>query len=321
MHNLNLYLTKSHLFDEVVREMTRLYSKMYFTGLIGTESESNGVISVITYYLRSDNFPLYVGADGIGKIGIIDAENAVFQPNAAALVDLARAFPLHQAIIKEEALKLRLNIEHLEGEIARSQGKFIGHVVPSGMDIISIPPKLKQKTDGPVTNEIPEEVRAGTIAWIKKNMLWQWQGAIDIEFCKLFPCLDSIPEDIKKCLDCHELAEKAAPRFYSMVADKFFALLARQQKARDPFFELQRKKGVEVDPDSYITLSRLLIFEREEFMRELNEWMKGDPLLKEMCSYMTLDKLAEGVIFDLREKVISDYTLYIDTAVYFVVAY
>jgi hypothetical protein len=125
-HNMGLYLSEPALFDEAVRELTRLFSKIYLSDLVSHQYIPLGNIPGVGNFIRYDNLPLYiVETDGKkeGKIGLIDLEHIENGPNFRALPTLARIFPLHLPIIQEEAGKLNMEFKEsdLEGPTKRGQ--------------------------------------------------------------------------------------------------------------------------------------------------------------------------------------------------------
>lgn len=97
-HNWQLYLTNPQRFDNVVREMTRLFSKVFISRMTLDDEMSSLKIPMPRY----DNFPL--GKEG--GISLIDLENIVFTQSDNAPAALASFFPLHIDTIKEEWEKL-----------------------------------------------------------------------------------------------------------------------------------------------------------------------------------------------------------------------
>ena len=108
-HNLQRYLSETKLFDEPVREIVRLSSKFRIVDIL-TSSPCRFKfrdIDGVSLYPKYDNLPLYtVEEDGLkqGRIGLIDLKT--FHPtnnSGDSIPSLARVFPLHEDIIREEA--------------------------------------------------------------------------------------------------------------------------------------------------------------------------------------------------------------------------
>ncbi len=112
--NMGLYLSELTLFDEPVREFTRLFSKANLNDLLQDSgrhpmSQIEGVGNGIRY----DNLPFYLveeNGERKIKIGLIDLETISFTPDPKSLNTLARIFPYHAHIIREEAIKLGMTI-------------------------------------------------------------------------------------------------------------------------------------------------------------------------------------------------------------------
>lgn len=105
-HNLAIYCENSPLFDEAVKEMTRLFAKASISDLISSQPHLRLNI-LVGDFVRYDNLSLFISYENgtpIGKIGLIDLESFYAVPARESLEDLARIFPLHVEIIKKEAL-------------------------------------------------------------------------------------------------------------------------------------------------------------------------------------------------------------------------
>ena len=105
-HNMGLYLSHPELFDEAVREMVRLFSKIYLSDLLGGKHDFLGRIEGVGEGVRYDNLPLFIEEENgkrVGKIGLIDLESLNNEPSYRGLATLARIFLHDLSIIKEEA--------------------------------------------------------------------------------------------------------------------------------------------------------------------------------------------------------------------------
>ena len=126
-HNMFTYILQPQLFDEAVREMTRLFSKVHISDLIGcvTDSlENSDNPEKSCGYVRYDNLPLFITEeDGkkTGKIGLIDLEHA--SKGSGGLEVLARIFPLHVDSIKDEARKCHMFVDDKALEERSEDGK------------------------------------------------------------------------------------------------------------------------------------------------------------------------------------------------------
>ncbi|USE37207.1 DUF4116 domain-containing protein [Endozoicomonas sp. SCSIO W0465] len=127
-HNLRCYLSEPELFDEPVREMVRLSSKFFMQNILTgiPFSLKFRYLDGVRYYPKYENLPLYsVKENGLkqGRIGLIDLE-AFFHEESSGqtLPYLARIFPLHEDIIRDEADRLGLPYDEDELSMAFSQG-------------------------------------------------------------------------------------------------------------------------------------------------------------------------------------------------------
>jgi hypothetical protein len=125
-YNMEIYLSKPHLFDQAVREMTGLFSKIYLSDLLGYRAPigniPNGEGSV-----RYDNIPLYLvekNGKKEGKIGLIDLEHLESTPRrGSGLQTLVKIFPLHLDLIKKEATQLNIEFKEELLNQAANNGK------------------------------------------------------------------------------------------------------------------------------------------------------------------------------------------------------
>lgn len=125
-HNMELYLSRPQIFDEAVREMTRLFSKVYLSDLVGYQIIPLGHIADVEDFVRYDNLPFFIVENEgkkLGKIGLIDLEHIQNGPTSESLEVLVRIFPYHLDIIKEEAEKLHMEIDNASLENAAKRGK------------------------------------------------------------------------------------------------------------------------------------------------------------------------------------------------------
>ena len=125
--NMRLYCLQPGLFDEAVRELVRLAAVCDITadlldGRIHPLCKSSGV----TDFVRYDNLPLYkVTIDGVeqGRLGLIDLEHMRRTQDGKTLKSIARIFPYHYDIIKEEAdrLGIQYDDEILKAAVANGE--------------------------------------------------------------------------------------------------------------------------------------------------------------------------------------------------------
>lgn len=128
-HNMALYLAQPELFDEAVREFTRLFSRAYLADLVGYQADPLANIAGVRDGVRYDNLPLYVVekmGKKVGNIGLIDLENLTLKQNFSCLETLVRIFPYHLDVIINEARKLEIEIdEEVLNEYADKGKKFL----------------------------------------------------------------------------------------------------------------------------------------------------------------------------------------------------
>lgn len=128
-HNMGLYVSYPQLFDEPVRELTRLFSRGYIGDLICDEPIPIAMIPGTGGTVRYDNLPLYIlekNGKKEGRIGLVDLEHFdVKDVDPQNLKILVRIFPYHLGIIKEESQKLKMQIDNLDLDLegAAARGK------------------------------------------------------------------------------------------------------------------------------------------------------------------------------------------------------
>lgn len=126
-HNMNLYISQPELFDDAVRELTRLFSQASLGDLID-KCSTKPLGRIAGDFVRYDNLPLYITEENgkkVGKIGLIDLEEAhtTNSVNVSCFEIIARIFPYHVDIIKEETDKLNIDVDEkrLIGAAKRGQ--------------------------------------------------------------------------------------------------------------------------------------------------------------------------------------------------------
>lgn len=125
-HNMGLYLSQPQMFDQAVREMTRLFSKIFLSDFVSYQNNPLGHIDGVGDFIRYDNLPLYIvekNGKKEGKIGLIDLEHIQNRPSSEGLETLVRIFPFHLDIIKEEAknLKMKINDKSLNASVEKGK--------------------------------------------------------------------------------------------------------------------------------------------------------------------------------------------------------
>lgn len=131
-HNFRLYLSETKLFDEPVREMVRLSSKFWITDILiyNPYRLKFRYIDGVSCYPKYENLPLYIiEENGLkqGRIGLVDVKCFFQRYNDGdsipdeTIPDLARVFPLHEHIIREEADLLGIPYDENELSTAFAQ--------------------------------------------------------------------------------------------------------------------------------------------------------------------------------------------------------
>ena len=107
MHNMGTYVEEPALFDEAVREMTRLFSEVYLSDLVS--SQRHPLTNLVGDQVRYDNIPLYIEEEnGVrrGMIGLIDLEHMQKKSISYGVSTLIRSY-----LFVEENIKLRSSID------------------------------------------------------------------------------------------------------------------------------------------------------------------------------------------------------------------
>lgn len=196
-HNMGLYLSQPQMFDEAVRELTRLFSRVFLSDLISCQYEPLGHITDVEDNVRYDNLPLYVVEENgkkEGKIGLIDLEHIQKGPSYKGLITLARIFPFHLDVIKNEASKLKIEIREVSLDASAEKGRkylqvgFIDHLNWLKKKGISteMPPKPFQVSSQRVLQ---------VTSLIEKELLNFDKGLIDPFVRKGSSCFDQCPKD------------------------------------------------------------------------------------------------------------------------------
>lgn len=169
LDNVGIYCSQPQMFDNAVREMTRLFSKMALSDLFCWSKHPLQNIKGVDQAVRYDNLPLYIEKNR-GKIGLIDLERSNFY-NQGSLEDLARIFPLHLEIIIDEARKLDMKFEEKALSESADQGKkYLKAVFSDHAEWLS----KKNITNRSI--EISSEFREEIVRAIEKNLLMLNRG-------------------------------------------------------------------------------------------------------------------------------------------------
>ena len=153
-YNMSLYLNNPRAFDAVVRELTRLHTRVCLTDLVSSQyhflsriqyaSNSSSVAErdLTVSSVRWDNFPVYIkeeNSEKVAYIGLIDLEHLASLDGTKSsffssyvpkepLSDLVRIFPHHLSLIMEEAEKHGLTYDKSMLEKAFKKGQAYLHI-------------------------------------------------------------------------------------------------------------------------------------------------------------------------------------------------
>lgn len=120
--NVSLYLENPRAFDQAIRELLHLCTKMTFLDLFGGEDHpflhSPGLQPANS--ARYDNLPLAI-VNGKGIITLIDLEDVAWTPQNNSVETLVKFFPLHADLLMEEARKLNLAFEETAIQTAKNE--------------------------------------------------------------------------------------------------------------------------------------------------------------------------------------------------------
>lgn len=190
-HNMGLYINNPSLFDESIRELAKMFSKLVLTDLVSPQTHATS--NIVGNVVRWDNLPLYIEEkDGIkkGKIGLVDlehvAKNSLNEKNewsdsAHGYMDLARIFPYHLPILLEEIQKTGFQIDENKMKEAAKKGETYLHVAYVIHDIwikeneiqttlnLNLPPSVRDKIAKRLEAELLSIVENNSIAILKKK--------------------------------------------------------------------------------------------------------------------------------------------------------
>ena len=123
--NMGLYWLQPELFNEAVCEMVKISARWNLTtDILDLRQNPISKNAGVKYYVRYDNLPLYkVSIDGVeqGRIGLIDLERIDY-PHDKTLMNLARIFPLHYDLIKDEAHRCGISYDDQSLKMAADNG-------------------------------------------------------------------------------------------------------------------------------------------------------------------------------------------------------
>jgi len=228
-YNMDIYLSHLQLFDEPVREFTRVFSKIYMGDLVASHPQLLlGRIPGVNNYVRSDNFPLYI-EDVKGKkearIGLIDLECMENESKLKGLKILARVFPYHLNLIKDEARRIDMQFDENALNNATEKGKkylqvgYINHLkwlrkkgisTKNGFQPLQISPQRVEEL----------------ITLLEKKLLKLNQGINDLPFIPMYPI--ELPKNFLIENVAQELAKKMVPLMISNIK----AQIDKEQKEK-----------------------------------------------------------------------------------------
>jgi hypothetical protein len=102
--NIDLYMSKPHLFDRAISELVLLASKLTITDLV--ESNAQRITKI-----RYDNLPFIFNGNASCHIGLIDLEHFKVGFDPSSLFQIAIIFPLHFELIKSIVMNLELEVD------------------------------------------------------------------------------------------------------------------------------------------------------------------------------------------------------------------
>jgi hypothetical protein len=124
-YNMHLYVHNTRQFDNVVRELVRLFSK---EGGLGDLLREPHYLNPFTQIkgtgggIRYDNFPLYLDKNQEGCVGLIDLERMGLISFSDGCKTLARIFPFHCDLILDEVEKCGYSVEREALKKSAKQG-------------------------------------------------------------------------------------------------------------------------------------------------------------------------------------------------------
>ena len=252
-HNMGLYLSQTGLFDEAVRELTRLFSRVYLGDLVSYQHNPLGHIAGVEDFVRYDNLPLYVVEENgkkEGKIGLIDLEHVQKGPYFGGLETIARIFPLHLDLIKNEASKLKMKVN--EGALDASAEKGRKYLQVGFSDHLQW---LKQKgvstkiSSGKIPSEsfqVDSQRIEELTSLLEKELLKLNQGVND-----LFTRNKVLDKPQKDFLteNPEEMAKELAPSITLMIIDNIKAQIDKHQNK-----QLSEMSGKDITESDVVSL-------------------------------------------------------------------
>lgn len=253
-HNWQLYLTNPQKFDNAVREMVRLFSKVFIRGI--TTDDPRGSLQIPVP--RFDNFPL--SAEGV--ISLIDLENIDFTPKKNALLDLAAFFPLHVELIKEEGAQLGMDyndsgrLEKREGMIALAKSHMAHQVL-----------NLTEERREELTKKIESTLMSLNLPDWKRN-IYREQVSAGREYAS--PEFQQYVRELAA-------AKEVAPKICAMLIDKIKACIREHPNQTENISPLLLTHlGLENFVPCYVEFKRAKLYE------DFADFLRDDPLMQQM---------------------------------------
>jgi hypothetical protein len=284
--------------------LTRLFSRVYLTDLVGYQDHPLGHIAGVGDFVRYDNLPMYVVEENgkkEGKIGLIDLEHMQEGSNSQGLETLVKIFPLHLDVIKNEAskLKMKVNKDSLDASAEKGrkylQAGFIDHLK-----------WLKQKGVSTKISPQPFQVSSQRVeemtSLLEKELLKLNQGVNDIFVRKRYQhkpqknFFTENPEEIAK-----ELAASITPLIISNIKAQI------EKSQNEQLSKIQTKDMTESQLVSLrspiitrpklhkgvanlISKNKKIKFEKNDFLTKLRD--AGD--IAEQLTYVIMEELVKG---------------------------
>lgn len=293
--NMALYLGEPKLFDAAVRELTRLFSKMFLADIVGHQLLPLGHLPGVGDYVRYDNIPLFiVEKDGTrqGCVGLIDLEHMEGSPNPKGLATLARIFPLHVDLIAQEARKLHMGVDDVALRAAAERGRI--YLKLGYTDHLEW---LKQK-GAPYPFTVGPERKEELIRLLEKEVLTLNQGINGLyarkRYLNYYPPKNFIvgnPAEVAK-----ELAEKSVPAILKSLEE----ILERQYQ----------NISMQEMSDPQLVRQRSVVVKRTELSEQVESLIKNSQIKFESLSNMCRKEVAEQLAHVVVEELVKGGEMY-----------
>ena len=310
-HNMGLYLAQPQLFDEAVREMTRLFSKMYLGDLVNSQLNPLGHIADVGDFVRYDNLPLYIEeieGKKVGKLGFIDLEHMENEPSPEGLATLVRIFPFHLDIIKEEAKNLGMKIDDKCLEASALKGEKylqVGFADHLGW--------LKQKGVSTDVNQQHFEVgpeRIKELTDLAKDELLKLNQGVNAIFTRM-DLLGTGPDKNFLKGNPNEIAREFANTITPMIVDNIKTQIENKRKK-----ELEKIKGESMSGEELVSL-RSPVIKRLELHKNAEQFLEESDQTKFRSFPSDVNLIAEQLAYVIIQELVKGGELfYFDPAYY-----